>query len=136
MTVTLLNPDALPEVPLYRQVAVASGSRTVYIAGQVALDPTGNLVGEGDLAAQVEQVYLNLAAALEAAGATFADVAKLTCYLVDYKPEEFGLFMEGRERAVRKLGISEPLPPFTGIGVAALAGPGLLVEIEAVAVLD
>lgn len=136
MPVTLLNPDALPEVPLYRQVAVASGTKTVYIAGQVAVDPTGALVGEGDLAAQVEQCYLNLAAALEAAGASFANVAKLTCYLVDYKPEEFPLFMEGRERAIRKLGIDEPLPPFTGIGVAALAGPGLLVEIEAVAVLD
>ena len=136
MSITLLNPSTLPEVPLYRQVAVASGSKTVYIAGQVALDSAGNLVGEGDLAAQVEQVYLNLAAALEAAGASFADVAKLTCYVVDYKPEEFPLFMEGRDRAVQKLGIAEPLPPFTGIGVAALAGPGLLVEIEAVAVLD
>lgn len=136
MSVTLLNPRTLPEVPLYRQVAVASGSKMVFLAGQVALDSAGELVGEGDLAAQVEQVYLNLAAALESAGATFADVAKLTCYLVDYKPEEFPLFMEGRDRAIRKLGITEPLPPFTGIGVAALAAPGLLVEIEAVAILD
>lgn len=135
MTIALLNPNALPEVPLYHQVAVATGSRMVFLAGQVAVDSDGELVGEGDLAAQVEQVYLNLAVALEAAGATFADVAKLTCYLVDYKPEDFPLFMEGRDRAVRKLGIAEPLPPFTGIGVAALAGPGLLVEIEAVAVL-
>ncbi|MBF4993244.1 RidA family protein [Arthrobacter gandavensis] len=136
MAVTLLNPHALPEVPLYRQVAVASGSRMVFIAGQVAVDSSGGLVGKGDLAAQSEQVYLNLAAALEAAGATFADVAKLTCYLVDYAPEDFPLFMEGRNRAISRLGITEPLPPFTGIGVAALAGPGLLVEIEAVAVLD
>ncbi len=135
MPVALLNPNALPEVPLYHQVAVGSGSRMVFLAGQVAVDSDGELVGEGDLAAQVEQVYLNLAVALEAAGATFADVVKLTCYLVDYKPEDFPLFMEGRDRAVRKLGIPEPLPPFTGIGVAALAGPGLLVEIEAVAVL-
>ena len=136
MPVTLLNPDALPQVPLYRQVAVASGSRMVFVAGQVAVDPSGELIGEGDLAAQVEQCYLNLAAALQAAGASFANVVKLTCYLVDYKPEKFPLFMEGRERAVQRLGIAEPLPPFTGIGVAALAGPGLLVEIEAVAVLD
>lgn len=135
MPITLLNPETLPDVPLYHQVAVASGSKLVFIAGQVAVDSSGALVGEADLAAQVEQCYVNLAAALEAAGATFDDVAKLTCYLVDYKPEDFPLFLEGRERAIAKLGIQNPLPPFTGIGVAALAGPGLLVEIEATAVL-
>ncbi|GAA3150555.1 RidA family protein [Nonomuraea salmonea] len=64
MAVTLLNPDGLIESPAYRQVAVASGSRLVFIAGQVAWDAEGKTVGAGDLAAQVEQCYRNVATAL------------------------------------------------------------------------
>ena len=88
-----------------------------------------------DLAAQVEQVYLNVATALAAAGASFADVAKLTAYLVDWTPEKFEPFMAGRARASAKLG-GAVLPPFTGIGVATLAEPDMLVELEATAVVD
>jgi enamine deaminase RidA (YjgF/YER057c/UK114 family) len=135
MTINLVNPEGLPEVPIYRQVAVATGSKLVFIAGQVAVDPEGATVGVGDLVAQVEQCYLNVATALAAAGASFDDVAKLTVYLVDWTPDKMPLFMEGVARASAKLGVT-PLPPLTGIGVAALAEPGLLVEVEATAVLD
>ncbi|WP_432948140.1 RidA family protein [Kribbella sp. CA-253562] len=135
MTVTLINPIELPQVDLYHQVSVATGSKLVFVAGQVAVDAAGVTIGEGDLAAQVEQVYLNLGTALAAAGATFDDVAKLTAYLVDWTPDKMPAFLDGAGRAFAQLGV-DPVPPFTGIGVAALAAPTLLVEIEAVAVVD
>lgn len=135
MTITLIDPDGLPTVDLYRQVAVASGSRLVFMAGQVAWDSTGAVVGAGDLAAQVEQCYLNVGVALAAAGASFADVAKLTVYLVDWTPDKMAQVAEGIERAAETLGVV-PVAPLTGIGVSALATPELLVEIEATAVLD
>lgn len=135
MTIQLVSPDGLPEVDLYQQVSVAAGSKLVFIAGQVARTANGDAVGEGDLAAQVEQCYLNLGTALDAAGATFEDVAKLTVYLVDWTPDKMSLYVEGISRAAARLGIT-PTPPLTGIGVAALAEPDLLVEIEAIAVID
>ncbi|WP_369408599.1 RidA family protein [Herbidospora daliensis] len=71
MAVSLIDPDGFVRHPLYHHVAVASGSRQVHIAGQVAWDEHGNLVAPGDLSGQVAQVYRNVARALEAAGATF-----------------------------------------------------------------
>lgn len=136
MPISLVNPDGLPEVGLYRQVSIASGSQLVFIAGQVARTADGGKVGEGDLAAQVEQCYLNVGTALAAAGATFADVVKLTVYFVDWAPDKMGAYLEGAARAFEQMGIDAPVPPLTGIGVAALAEPDLLVEIEATAVLD
>ena len=135
MAITLVNPEGLPKVDLYRQVSVATGSKLVFIAGQVARDADGGKIGEGDLAAQVEQCYLNVGTALAAAGATFDDVAKLTVYLVDWTPDKMALAAEGISRAAAKLGVT-PGAPLTGIGVAALAEPDLLVEVEAIAVLD
>jgi enamine deaminase RidA (YjgF/YER057c/UK114 family) len=135
VAITLVNPEGLPKVDIYRQVSVASGSRLVFMAGQVAWDADGIMVGEGDLAAQVEQCYLNVATALAEVGATFDDVAKLTVYLVDWTPQKMPLFMDGVARASARLGVTA-LPPLTGIGVAALAEPGLLVEVEATAVID
>ena len=134
MPITLVNPDALPKVDLYRQVAVATGSKLVFMAGQVARDADGGKVGEGDYAAQVEQCYLNVGAALAEAGATFDDVVKLTVYLVDWTPEKMPLFVEGVARAAKKLGVT-PVAPLTGIGVAALAEPDLMIEVEATAVV-
>ncbi|MFC4562204.1 RidA family protein [Nocardiopsis mangrovi] len=135
MAITLANPEGLPEVGLYRQVSVATGSKLVFMAGQVALDADGRKVGAGDFAAQVEQCYLNVGTALAAAGATFDDVVKLTVYLVDWTPDKMPLFVEGVARAAEKLGTT-PSAPLTGIGVAALAEPGLLVEVEATAVIE
>lgn len=136
MAVNLINPDGLPTVDLYRQVSVASGSKLVFIAGQVARTADGGKVGEDDFAAQVQQCYRNLHTALTAAGATFDDVVKLTVYIVDWTPDKMGAYLDGATRAFTALGISAPVPPLTGIGVAALAEPDLLVEIEATAVID
>ena len=135
MAITLVNPAGLPEVGIYKQVSVATGSKLVFIAGQIARDADGGKVGEGDFAAQVEQCYLNIGTALAEVGATFGDVAKLTVYLVDWTPDKMPLFAEGVARASAKLGAT-PMPPLTGIGVAALAEPDVLVEVEATAVLD
>ena len=79
--------DGLFKNPAYSHVAIASGARTIYISGQVAMDSQGNLIGAGDLGAQTEQVMRNLGLALAGAGASFADVVKITTYVVDYEPE-------------------------------------------------
>ncbi|MFI0543239.1 RidA family protein [Streptomyces sp. WSLK1-3] len=135
MSITLLNPDGLPEIDVYRQVAVASGSRLVFVAGQVAWDAEGRTVGAGDLAAQVEQSYLNVGTALAAAGGSFDDVAKLNVHVVDWTPDKMPQLLEGISRAAARLGVT-PVPPATLLGVAALDVPEHLVEVEATAVLD
>ncbi|MGB3634718.1 MAG: RidA family protein [Rubrobacteraceae bacterium] len=135
MTVNLINPEGLPKVDTHRQVSFATGSRLVFMTGQVAWDAEGGTVGEGDLAAQVEQCYLNVATALAEVGASFDDVAKLTLYIVDFTPDQMSVLGEGIARAAEKLG-TIPTPPITGIGVSALASPELLVEVEATAVID
>ncbi|MFD3485841.1 RidA family protein [Streptomyces sp. NPDC058665] len=136
MAVNLVNPTGLPQIDSYHQVAVATGSKLVFLAGQVAWDADGATVGEGDLAAQVEQCYLNVATALAGAGATFEDVAKVTVYVVGWTPDKMSLFLEGAARASAKLGVTPVLPAATLVGVAALDVPEHLVEIEATAVLD
>ena len=135
MPIQLMNPDGLPKPDVYRQVAVATGSRLVFIAGQVARDADGSPVGGGDLAAQVDQAMRNLHTAVTAAGGTFADIAKLTVYVVDWSPEKMAALGEGVGRAAAELPI-DPVRPITLIGVTALGEPDMLVEIEAVAVLE
>ncbi|MFD9883365.1 RidA family protein [Streptomyces alboflavus] len=135
MAITLVNPSGLPEIDAYRQVSIATGSKLVFLAGQVSWDAEGNTVGAGDLAAQVEQCYLNVATALAEVGASFADVAKMTVYVVDWSPEKMPELLEGIARAGAKLG-STPVPPATLLGIAALDVPDHLVELEATAVVD
>lgn len=134
MTVSPITPAGLAQPPTHHQVSLATGTRTIYVAGQVATDADGATVGAGDLAAQVEQVYRNLVLALAGAGATFDDVAKLTLYMIDLNPETMGRGIEAMFQARQALGITAT-PPLTGIGVSALASPEYLLEIEAVAVL-
>ncbi|WP_031092138.1 RidA family protein [Streptomyces sp. NRRL S-15] len=135
MAITLTNPAGLPEIDVYRQVSVATGSKLVFVAGQVAWDADGVAVGEGDLAAQVEQCYVNVATALAGVGATFDDVAKLNVHVVDWTPDKMPLLLEGISRASARLGAT-PVPPATMLGVAALDIPEHLVEIEVTAVID
>jgi enamine deaminase RidA (YjgF/YER057c/UK114 family) len=132
--IEMLNPDGLPKPEVYRQMSVATGSRTVYLSGQVARTADGEPVGPGDLAAQTEQAYLNVATALAAVGGTFDDVAKLNVYVVDLAPEMIDDFGAGVMRAAERLGI-DPTKPITLLGVASLAEPDLLIEVEATAVL-
>ena len=135
MAIALINPEGLPEVDAYRQVSVATGSKMVFLAGQVAWGTDGGTVGVGDLPAQLERCYLNVATALSEVGGSFDDVAKLTIYVVDWTPDTLPLLVEGIARAAAKLGVT-PAAPITGLGVSALAAPDLMVEVEAIAVID
>lgn len=126
------RPAGLLENPRFSQVVVARGARTIYTAGQVAIDEQGALVGGADLAAQTTQAMRNVGLALAAAGAGFGDVVKITTYVVDYKPEHRTIV--GQARAPFFAGGAPPAS--TLVGVAALALPEWLVEIEAVAVVD
>lgn len=133
MPVTLINPENHISVPLYHHVAVASGSRQVHIAGQVAWDEEGNLVAPGDLAGQIVQVHRNVAKSLAAAGATFDDVVRVTWYAAGWKPEMYDALIEGMDRAREEFGM--PTFPAALIGVEILFEPGILIEAEVTAVL-
>ncbi|MBM7788206.1 RidA family protein [Tenggerimyces flavus] len=135
MTITLVNPNGLPKPDVYRQLSIATGSKLVFLAGQVARDAEGNKVGEGDFAAQVEQAYLNIGTALAEVGGSFNDVAKLTIYVVDWTPDKYPQLGEGVARAAAKLGV-DPIKPITLLSVVGLGEPDLMVEVEATAVLD
>ena len=124
-----INPPGLTKPTGYTHVVVAADGRTVYIAGQVAFDSTGALVGAGDFRAQAERVYANLRIALASAGATFSDVVKTTTYVTD-------VANAAALREIRGKYLDPARPPANSlIGVARLARPELLLEIEAVAVL-
>jgi enamine deaminase RidA (YjgF/YER057c/UK114 family) len=127
-----LKPKGLAINPAYSHVAVASGARTIYIAGQVSIDETGAVVGKGDLAAQTEQVMRNLERCLAAAGATFEHVVKITTFVVDYTPEMRPIIGKARTPFFA----DRPPPASTLVGVSALAVPDWMIEIEAVAVMD
>jgi len=133
MTVSLINPDGQVRHPLYHQVAVATGSRQVYIAGQVAWDENGDLVAP-DLAGQVAQVYRNVAKALDAAGATFHDVVRITWYAAGWKRDMYDAFNAGVEQAALEFDLAKP--PASLIGVDILFEPGILIEAEVTAILD
>ncbi|CAM3880266.1 RidA family protein [Kibdelosporangium persicum] len=135
MAIDLVNPDGLPKPDVYRQLSIATGSKLVFLAGQVARDAEGRPVGAGDLAAQVEQAYLNIGTALTEIGGSFADVAKLTVYVVDWTPDKMPLLGEGVARAAEKLR-ADLVKPITLLGVSALGEPDLLVEVGATAVLE
>jgi enamine deaminase RidA (YjgF/YER057c/UK114 family) len=127
-----LTPAGLFKPAAYTQVVVARGRRMVFLAGQVSIDAEGRLVAPGDFSGQVRQVFANLRTALEGAGATPADVTKITIYIVGYRPEMRALLGEARSAVFGPA----TLPASTLVGVQALAEPGFLIEIEAVAVLD
>ena len=87
MTLEPINPDGLSRPQTYTQVVVASGSRLVFVAGQVAEDEQGNLVGADDLAMQARRAFANVGRALEAGGARPDQVTKLTIFVVDFRAE-------------------------------------------------
>src|SRR5438132_494300 len=112
-------------------VEVAAGA-LVFVAGQVAMDADGHIVGEGDIKAQATQVYRNLAAVLAEAGLTLRDVVKLTTFLT--RNEDWAPFGEWRRVEYPRLFPDGVYPPNTGVVVHALARPPLLLEVEAIAV--
>ncbi|MEW6210713.1 MAG: RidA family protein [Acidobacteriota bacterium] len=127
-SVRFINPPALSTPPGYTHVVEARGGRTIYIAGQVALDKSGNIVGRGDIRAQTGQVFENLKAALSAAGADFSHVVKLNYYVLD--TSQLASLRETRDKYVN----TRNPPASTLIRVAGLAREEFLIEIEAIAV--
>lgn len=125
----LLVPNTMPRSLGYSQVARVTGGTIVFVAGQVALDKSGNLVGKDDFRAQVQQVFENLQAAIRAAGGTFDDVIKLNGYFLDLS--HLAEFREVRDKYVN---FKNP-PTSTAVQVPGLFRPEFLVEIEAVAVV-
>jgi enamine deaminase RidA (YjgF/YER057c/UK114 family) len=130
-----LNPPALPEPQGFMHVAIARGGRHVFLAGQVSQSSDGELVGPGDLAAQAEQALLNVAAGLDAAGATLDDIAKLTIYVVDWDETRMDELMAGVGRAAERLGAA-PVVPVTLVPVPRLFEEPYLIEIDVTAVVE
>ena len=132
-TIEHLSPAGLPEATGYSHVVTATGGKTVYVAGQGAFDASMQLVGAGDHYAQTRQAYRNLMTALEAAGATCADVVKSTIYVAASREK----VLEDFARAMNEALGDAPMPPnaSTYVGVERLAYDGMLVEIDAIAVV-
>jgi reactive intermediate/imine deaminase len=123
------NPPTLSKPSGYTHVVEVTGGRTLYISGQVALDQAGAVVGKGDLMTQTQQVFENLKSALAASGATFAHVVKMTVFMTDVS--EIQAFRDVRDRYF----VKEP-PASSLVQVVRLIRPELMIEIEAVAVVD
>jgi enamine deaminase RidA (YjgF/YER057c/UK114 family) len=136
MTVHLISPEGMTQPVPYQHVSIATGSRHVHVAGQIARDADGNPVAPGDLAGQVAQALRNTALGLAGAGATFADVVRLRFFVTQWAPEKMGEFMAGVELVAEELGLAQPMPPASLIGVDILFEEDVLVELEAYAVLD
>jgi enamine deaminase RidA (YjgF/YER057c/UK114 family) len=125
-----LNPASVAPGRGYSHGVTVSGGHTTWTAGQVAFDGDGNLVGAGDIVAQTRRVFQNLSAVLAEAGATWSDVVKLNYFVTDVSR-----LQEIRE--VRNEFLDpDRLPASTLVQVSALAMPELLIEIEAVVVVE
>src|SRR2546425_6262498 len=121
------NPPTLSTPTGYTHVVEVTGpAKTVYIAGQIAFDKDGKIVGAGDMKAQAEQVFKNLQAALDAAGAKFSDVVKMNTYATD-------MDQAPAVREVRARYFGDTTPASTLVQVVRLARPELLLEIEVIA---
>jgi len=134
MTVEHLDPPGIapPVSDVYRHLAIGRGSAIVAIAGQIALDIDGELVGAGDHAAQAEQAFRNFANALAAAGCGPRDLLKNTIHVVGHRP---GLVDPIFAAARRAFGGEWPRTASTLLGVQALGHPGWLIEIDGLAVV-
>src|SRR5260221_9217387 len=125
-----INPPELGTPPGYSQVVEVSAGRIIFIAGQTALDSDGNLVGKNDFSAQAEQVFRNLAIALQASGCAAANLVKLTVFLTDM--DSLGRYREARNRFFAS--VTPPAAPaVTLVEVAKLYGTDFKIEIEAIA---
>ena len=125
-----INPKGIPKSPAYTQVVAAKPGTVLWISGQVAQNSKGEVVGKGDLKAQLGQVWENVKLSLAGGGATFQDVVKITTYIVNFNPSMLADIREARSKFIG----GEP-PASTLVGVQALASEAWLVEIEVMAVV-
>jgi enamine deaminase RidA (YjgF/YER057c/UK114 family) len=130
MALEIINPAELPTPESYTQVIAATGTRLVFVAGQVAEDAQGKLVGPGDLAAQARRAFAHVGRALAAAGAGPEQVTKITIYVVGHRPEYLPDISQARIAV-----FGDHKPADTLVGVETLAERGYLIEVEAIAVV-
>ncbi len=126
--------DAPPPMGLYSQAIRTRPGQLIYLAGQLAVDLDGAVVGEGDVGAQTRQVLENIGAVLAAAGASFSNVVEFTTYVVGR--ESIAPFIEARTALFQRLFPEGGYPPNTLLVVGGLAKEEFLVEIKAVAALS
>jgi 2-iminobutanoate/2-iminopropanoate deaminase len=126
---TYINPAAMAKSRGYAHAIIAKGT-PVFVTGQIALDDEGNVVGVGNIEAQVEQVWKNIETVLADCGATLENIVKLTTYATDVR------YMQAIGSHRRKLFKDGEFPGSTFLVVTALARPELLVEIEAIALVE
>ena len=126
--VRYFNPPSLSAPNGYSHIVEVQSGRTVYIAGQVAQDKSGNVVGPGNFAAQTTQVFENLKTALAAAGATFDNVVKINTYVTDMSHVQ-------TLRDIRAKYYGKNLPASTLVQIGKLAREEFMIEIEAIAVV-
>ena len=131
MNIEFLNPPTLNPTNGWTHVVAVTGGKTIYISGQVSVNEKGEVVGKGDMKAQVQQTFENLKHALTAAGAKFKDVVKCNMYVVGLKPEHVPIIREVR---ARYFGAQHP-PTSTLVGIEKLVVPEWLIEIELIAVV-
>jgi reactive intermediate/imine deaminase len=127
--VRFVKSENLPPSPGYSQAVEIRRGRIIYVAGQVALDRSGKVVGEGDMRAQAQQTFENLKAALEASGAKFEDVIKLNYYFSDIT--QLSVVREVRDQFINT---ANP-PASTAVEVKRLFREPFLIEVEAIAVV-
>ena len=132
--IMISNPNSLG-APLgpYSHIARVKASELIFIAGQVAVDKAGQIVGVDDFDAQCGQTFTNLAAALESVGAGWANVVQFTTYLVH--SQDVAKFMAHRAREFPRLFPTGAYPPNTLLIVDRLVAEPLLIEIQAIATL-
>jgi enamine deaminase RidA (YjgF/YER057c/UK114 family) len=126
-----LDPAGLATIPGAVNLTIATGSRIIHISGQTGVDADGKVVGSTHLE-QSKRALQNLNVAIEAAGATPADIAKLTIYVVDYSEAALEALVVA---AIEVFGDNFPITASTLVGVATLFQPDLLIEIDAVAIV-
>lgn len=133
--IEISNPDTINKPRgTYSHVAEASApGKIVAIAGQVAIDPSGKVVGAGDIEQQAAQVYENLGNALRAAGGGWGNVIQTMSFLT--RKEDIAKFAAYRSREMPKLFPAGKYPPNTLVVVSALASDELVLEVQALAVI-
>ena len=117
----------------YSHLARAHCAELIFLAGQVAVDPAGNFVGEGDIGAQVREIYANIGRLLESAGAAWNNVVQLTTYVVGR--ENLPAFLEERTRIINGLFPNGDFPPSTLLLIDGLYSEAALAEVTAVAAI-
>ncbi len=132
MAKEFINPRGLFEPSAWYHIVTGDRGKLVFIAGQVSMDEDGNVVGKDNLSEQALQTFQNIKIALRSIGAFPKDMVQMRYYLKDYKPENLPIIRKARKKI---LGL-EKSPASTLIGVASLFHADLLIEIEAIAMVE